>query len=67
MVISAPGADESLLVVLTQSMATSSHAVKPDGHSAAIAAMLKSDIDRYSGHDAQFFEHQTVAAPSRSI
>ncbi|WP_187435428.1 hypothetical protein [Bradyrhizobium cytisi] len=48
-------------------MAVGPHAVKRDRRSAAIAAMLKQDSDRYSAHDAEFFEHQAVAAPSRSI
>jgi hypothetical protein len=48
-------------------MAASSHAVKRGGRSAAIAAMLKPDSDRYSAHDAEIFEHEAVAASSRNI
>ncbi|WP_426408416.1 hypothetical protein [Bradyrhizobium ganzhouense] len=48
-------------------MATGSHAVKRVGRSPAIAAMLKQDSDRYSAHDAEFFEHQAVAASPRNI
>jgi hypothetical protein len=48
-------------------MAGGPHAVKRDGRSAAIAAMLQSDSDRYSAHDAEFFEHQAVAAASCNI
>jgi hypothetical protein len=66
-VISAPDLDGSFWPVLTQSMAASSHAVKRGGRSAAIAAMLKPDSDRYSAHDAEFFERETVAAASRNI
>ncbi|WP_234679775.1 hypothetical protein [Bradyrhizobium monzae] len=67
MVISAPDVDGSFWPVLTQSMAAGSYVVKRGGRSAAIAAMLKPDSDRYSAHDAEFFEHQAVAASPRSI
>ncbi|WFU83639.1 hypothetical protein QA645_13090 [Bradyrhizobium sp. CIAT3101] len=67
MVISAPDVDGSFWPVLTQSMAAGPHAVKRDGRSAAIAAMLKPDSGRYSAHDVAFFEHQAVAAASRNI
>jgi hypothetical protein len=43
-------------------MASDPSAVKRDGRSAAIAAMPKPDGDRYSAHDVDFFEHETVAA-----
>jgi hypothetical protein len=66
-VISAPDVDGSSWLVLAQSMAADPHAVKRDGRSAAIAAMLKPDSDRYSAHDAEFFEYQAVAASPRNI
>jgi hypothetical protein len=48
-------------------MAAGSHEVKRGGRNAAITAMLKPDSDRYSAHDAEFFEHEAVAASPRSI
>ncbi|WP_280708585.1 hypothetical protein [Bradyrhizobium sp. BR13661] len=66
-VISAPDSDETCSLVLKQSMATSSRAVKPDERSAAIVAMLKTEDDRYSAHDVEFFEREAVAASARSI
>ncbi|WP_194481126.1 hypothetical protein [Bradyrhizobium sp. CCBAU 53338] len=32
-----------------------------------LTAMLKPDSDRYSAHDAEFFQHVAVAAASRNI
>jgi hypothetical protein len=47
-------------------MAAGSHAVKRGGRIATIAAMLKPDRDRYSAHDADFFERRAVAIFSPS-